>query len=141
MQIGAAGELIAIWKAQDTTLDASTFRLAYRSAPSLPWQPVVVQQPAPTQADASGIFEGRQTWTVATDARDIEVRAEVVDRAGNASLETRHLSLVNNAIDQGRKSHSSIGDSPSSTLPSTTRTSSASARSWTDTNEPPFARL
>jgi hypothetical protein len=94
---GAAGDVLTTWRVTDATLDLTTLKIEYQASPHDEWVPIAFERaadPGPAaflQDDAS--LSGEFTWLPQTSARELTLRAEVSDRAGNKTVVTRKLVL------------------------------------------------
>ena len=94
---GAAGDVLTTWRVTDATLDLTTLKIEYQASSHEEWVPIAFERAAVTgpaaflQDDAS--LSGEFTWLPQTSARDLTLRAEVSDRAGNKTVVTRKLVL------------------------------------------------
>jgi hypothetical protein len=84
----AAGKITASWSADDAHLDAQTFRLSYRLDADEDWKAVEVVLPRSSET----LFSGEASWMVSHPQQPVAVRAEICDRAGNASEISRTVS-------------------------------------------------
>ena len=98
---GAAGDVLTTWRMTDATLEPSSLKIEYQATPHDEWVPIAFERVlekdpvASLQDDAS--WSGEFTWLPQTTARELTLRAEVSDRAGNKTVVTRKLSLNRNA--------------------------------------------
>lgn len=87
---GSSGQIKANWKARDSYLDTSTFRISYQNPRDETWYPVTVRLPV-TAGDST--FEGDVAWLAEAEQGDVIVRVEVNDRAGNEALFQEAITL------------------------------------------------
>jgi len=102
--VGPSGEIIARWKANDEQLAPETFRLSYQPGPGKPWQGVAVAPPREGTPQTS--ISGETMWWTKAAPSQIQVRAEIRDRAGNPAVVNRTLDLA------GTDKQSPTGGSP-----------------------------
>ena len=86
------GDLKASWLAEDLYIDPTTFHLEYRVDDG-DWQRVVTADPRSFGDEANRRLAGNTEWSVAVGAIQVDVRAEILDRAGNSSVATRSVAL------------------------------------------------
>ncbi len=79
-----SGPVTIRWKMIDRTLRPETLRIAYRTGPEGPWQPVPIETQQ-TEAIPEG-QEGRLLWTPPPAVMRADLRAEVSDGAGNLAV-------------------------------------------------------
>ena len=87
---GSSGQIKANWKALDSYLDTSTFRITYQNPGDETWHPVTVRLPVTT---GDSTFEGDVAWLAEAEQGDVIVRVEVNDRAGNEALFQKTITL------------------------------------------------
>lgn len=92
------GRLSAKWFAVDPTLSSSTFRLTYQTESSPEWKRIDVILPR----DQANEFDGEVSWMV-NETGTIEVKAEIMDRAGNVGSVVRSAPLSGTEIDGDRE--------------------------------------
>jgi hypothetical protein len=80
---GAAGEIVARWRAVDPHLKAGSFKLEYQANSSELWEKVAVEPPP---AAMRHTFTGETTWWPRTANGPLLVRAEISDDAGNPAV-------------------------------------------------------
>ncbi|MBN2474105.1 MAG: hypothetical protein JXB62_05835 [Pirellulales bacterium] len=89
---GQAGQITARWTIEEPNLDAGSLKIQYRATADGPWQPVAVSGAG---TDLAGpVFVNEATWLPPADAREVQIRAEVADRAGNPSVSHAQVKLV-----------------------------------------------
>ncbi|MCA9226669.1 MAG: hypothetical protein KDA47_13700, partial [Planctomycetales bacterium] len=88
---GPAGEVLAEWRVFDPTLDPRSLRIEYQSAAGQPWQPVNIE--SPTEPGERHNLTGRTSWWPPESESPVNVRAEVRDQAGNATVVVRQVAI------------------------------------------------
>ena len=114
INVDASGHAVAEWTAQDPNLDASSLHLSYQDE-NENWQEVPLAKP--DKSDLRTQFQGKADWWLRTWDDDVQIRAEVLDRAGNSKLLNKVVAVPTGAGNTGR--NTSIFDSG----PAATRTS------------------
>lgn len=110
LKTGPADQVVATWEVQDPRLRSDSFKLEYRADPNGSWKPLEVR---PRNADDSGSrYVGEHTWSVEVSTDQIEVRAEVYDRAGNSKDERRQLRLGQSRLDRVAANQQGLPDAP-----------------------------
>ena len=89
LESSSDGRIRATWKSYDTTLNAKSFRLSYRTTASPNWKALEVVLPDQLE-DA---FDGEASWMVADQDGTVEVTAQISDMAENEATVTRSLSF------------------------------------------------
>ncbi len=114
---GEYGGVRVDWKATDRNLAAHSFRLQYRTGPNETWQIVEVGVPDPD--DWRQEFTGTADWWLKASQESVQVRAEVLDRAGNSSVvdKTVALPLVASASPANQESLAASGNRGMNQLP------------------------
>lgn len=79
-----SGQVSIRWKMTDVSLRPDTLRIGYRTAPEGVWQSVPMEGKQ-VQAFPEG-QEGQVRWTPPPGSARLEIRAEVVDGAGNPAV-------------------------------------------------------
>ena len=87
----ATGQVMAEWLVHDPNLAAHTFRLQYQD-PNGRWQDVEVQ--TPDERDVRQQWDGRAQWWLRTKLDEGIVRAEILDRAGNATQVHKRFAIT-----------------------------------------------
>ncbi len=100
---GAAGEIVVRWEVVELNPKPDSLTIQYRAGPGEPWHSVAINHREQTIAET--VQEGRVTWWPQTDARRIEIRAQVTDLAGNPAV--THAQLAPSQPD-----HQTAGASP-----------------------------
>jgi hypothetical protein len=81
---GEAGQMTARWQVAEAAPKPESLKLHYRTAPDAPWQPVTIDW---QKVKASGSTQsGEVTWWPPAGTKDLEIRAEVADAAGNPAV-------------------------------------------------------
>ncbi len=80
---GSAGELLADWQAVDPNLQPESVRIEYQTSPNDGWEPVAIDAPRDAQRHS---VVGQSTWWPKAGGGPLTVRAQVLDRAGNAAV-------------------------------------------------------
>jgi hypothetical protein len=88
---GGDGQITAQWEIQDTNLKPESLILQYRTAPTQPWQAVAVDQQ--NSRYAGPVLTGEVTWWPNATSGTIQVRAEVIDAAGNPAVSHAQVQL------------------------------------------------
>ena len=88
---GRDGQITAQWQIQDAQIKLDAFVLQYRTSPAQPWQAVAV---GPQNYRFAGpVQTGEATWWPNVKSGVIQVRAEVMDSAGNLAVSHAQASL------------------------------------------------
>jgi len=88
---GRDGRVTAAWQFADPDIAPKSFTLHYKLDAGSPWKSVALHG---SQLDQSGRnYEGQVAWTPDANQSQVIVRAEVRDRAGNASVVNRTVFL------------------------------------------------
>jgi hypothetical protein len=87
--VGTAGEIWTAWQMSDDHLDTQSLKIEYQTGPGQAWQPVAVELPR----DDAGRTQltGKMTWRPQTTSKVLDLRAEVRDTAGNATVVQRRV--------------------------------------------------
>ena len=88
---GSDGQITAQWEIQDANLKPESLIIQYRVAPTQPWQAVAVDQQ--NLRYAGPVLTGEVTWWPNATAGSIQVRAEVIDAAGNPAVSHAQVPL------------------------------------------------
>lgn len=88
---GRDGQITAQWQIQDANIKLDTLLLQYRVSASQPWQAIAVSRQS-TQF-AGPVQTGEVTWWPGAKSGVIQVRAEVLDAAGNPAVSHAQVSL------------------------------------------------
>jgi len=81
---GSGGEVTTRWQATDPNLNPESLKIQYRPAGTMAWQPLAIDRQAMA---VDGITRsGQLTWWPQTAGKRLEIRAEVSDTAGNATV-------------------------------------------------------
>lgn len=91
------GQATAEWIAEDPNLAAHTFQLQYRELGGQ-WQNADIVTPA--QDEWQQEWRDYVQWPIGAADRGMEVRAEILDRAGNATLVTKRIAASGQAAQQ-----------------------------------------
>jgi hypothetical protein len=83
VRLGATGELVATYRAEDLSLDIGSLRLEYRLSETDPWRPVPVDRTPDVQPVNRKQLEGKTSWAALEPFEVLRIRAEIADRAGN----------------------------------------------------------
>lgn len=94
LKVDASGKATAEWVAQDANLAPHTFRMQYQDQQGQ-WKDVSVQTPAADQWQQE--WQERAQWWVSPNGRELLVRAEILDRAGNVTTVNKTVSLAQTA--------------------------------------------
>lgn len=78
------GRLAACWEVESSQHKPADLAIRYRGSPTEPWQNVALD-PARLRTTPNG-YAGAVTWWPSDPDRPLEVRAEVVDEAGNRAV-------------------------------------------------------
>jgi hypothetical protein len=89
---GRPGEVQAQWRIYDEYLKPDSLSLEYQPAPNLPWQPLQFERPQAGSMQTS--LEGTASWTPPTTQLSINLKATVLDHAGNSSVVTRSVTIA-----------------------------------------------
>lgn len=80
---GPAGEIKIGWRAVDPNLRPTSLIIETRTGPDDVWQPLAIGTPLAT---VRSTVTGQATWWPKRDAASVNVRAEIMDQAGNRSV-------------------------------------------------------
>jgi hypothetical protein len=83
-QLTETGEIEASWRASDPLLSPQSLRLEYQTSPEGPWRSIAV--PHSTQRAEEGGVAGTVAWRPREATGWINLRAEILDQAGNHSV-------------------------------------------------------
>lgn len=88
---GDAGQITAKWQITEANLNLDSFQIQYRTTSSQAWQTVAIDRQSvntsgPTQS-------GEVTWWPRVGSGRVEIRAEVSDTAGNATVTHQQVNL------------------------------------------------
>ncbi len=83
-QIAENGEIRATWQATDPLLSPQSLKLEYQTSPNGPWRSIAV--PASTPTGKNGALGGSVAWRPRDAGGMINLRAEVLDQAGNHAV-------------------------------------------------------
>ncbi|MFV2067740.1 MAG: hypothetical protein ACC645_12270 [Pirellulales bacterium] len=109
-RMGAAGEVIASWRASDATLVPGSFKIETRADGGGPWRQVAVdKQGAGTPSDG---FSGQTTWWPETASLALNIRAEIVDKAANKTVVNRRLVLPRLAANRTAEDSRNLSEVP-----------------------------
>ena len=81
---GAAGEITARWDILEHNVKPDSLALQYRIGPNAAWQPIAISREQGRTSERSSI--GSVTWLPPAEAQQIDIRAEMVDQAGNPTV-------------------------------------------------------
>jgi hypothetical protein len=88
---GSDGQIIAQWEIQDANLKPESLIVQYRVSPTQPWQAVAVDRQ--NMRYAGPVLTGEVTWWPNATTGSIQVRAEVIDAAGNPAVSHAQVAL------------------------------------------------
>ena len=93
----ASGRVVAKWRAEDPNLNPTTIKILQRSANgnAQDFQPVAYR---PKKNNTGQLYVDQIAWWPESTGRDIEVRFEIADSAGNKASETRTTQLNQSAL-------------------------------------------
>ncbi|HMO15730.1 MAG TPA: hypothetical protein PKD64_16615 [Pirellulaceae bacterium] len=83
----AAGRIIATWRAEDINLDHSSLNIEYQTSTSGSWKTVENLNPSGT----GRVFQSQLAWWPDASTKQIRVKAEIKDKAGNVASVTREI--------------------------------------------------
>ena len=86
----ADGNVHVAWTASDAHLDGASRRLKFRAAGSAAWR----EQPAPVQSETDSAVEGAATILADASWAGVDLELEIVDAAGNRTVNTQHVELT-----------------------------------------------
>ncbi len=100
-EAGEAGQVTARWQVTELAPKRESFRLQYREAPDLPWQPVTIDW---DRVDVEGNTQsGSVTWVPHGGQDRVQIRAEVSDAAGNPAVSHAQVMPELNLAEARRK--------------------------------------
>jgi hypothetical protein len=114
--IGLAGEITTTWKVTDASLEPSSLKIEYQVGTGNVWRSVAIDSSG-NQNEADSLV-GKMTFYPDGNSADVNIRAEVVDRAGNKSVVNRRPTPA--------QPSSQLSDSPNREEPPTNPTSQPS---------------
>lgn len=83
-QRGDAGQIVATWQVDETHPKPDGLSVQYRTTPHGPWQPVAIGR---NDRQSTGATQnGEVAWWPQNGAEEVQVRAEVIDAAGNIAM-------------------------------------------------------
>ena len=88
IQADAAGRVVCRWQAEDAHLDPETFQILYRPEQSTDWQQVPVQLQPNIPAN---IYSDQLAWWPSIPERELVVRIQISDQAGNQVFQDRRV--------------------------------------------------
>ncbi len=94
-QCGQAGQINVKWQINELHPKPDSLSLQYRSLPNGPWQTVAVDEKNSTVSD--GMQTGEVSWWPQPGTREIQIRAEVADTAGNKSVSHAQVKIDKDA--------------------------------------------
>ena len=97
IETDAAGRVACRWRATDTNIRPDTLQILYQSGAAdqvddSAWRAVDVNLAA-AKVPATGIYADQVAWWPAPDLRQLNVRLQIADTAGNKVYEDRHVIL------------------------------------------------
>lgn len=98
-ELTPTGEVIAHWDANDPLLSPQTLRLEYQTTPGGAWRSIAIPNSGVTQKN--GALRGKIAWFPREASGNIQLRAEIVDQAGNHAVAMDRLEQ--GAIARGAK--------------------------------------
>lgn len=110
VHVDANENAAAEWSLDDPTLAAHSFRLQFQDADGA-WREVQIQ--TPDQRDTRQQWNGRTRWRLDALGAEGLVRAEIYDRAGNATRLHKRVSLNDGAADRQYPQFGSAQDNES----------------------------
>ncbi|MGA2060023.1 MAG: hypothetical protein ABSG67_06045 [Thermoguttaceae bacterium] len=94
-QCGQAGQINVKWQIGEQNPKPDSFSLQYRSLPNGAWQTVAVDEKNSKVSD--GMQSGEVSWWPQPGLREIQIRAEVADAAGNKSVSHAQVKIDKDA--------------------------------------------
>ena len=125
-------DVLISWQAFDQNLQISSFKVEYQEEVGGPWKPIPVRLPDEGVIRTS--YQGQTTWTPATRAPRVNLRAEVRDRAGNLGVANRRFLMPAHIAFQAAKS--GLAEGPPADPLSGHVQSDTGAVPWPSDNQP-----
>ncbi|MBN2291149.1 MAG: hypothetical protein JXM70_01915 [Pirellulales bacterium] len=102
---GEGGQICSRWEVDETYLKPGSLQMLYRTGPQEAWQPVAIDRRAgkglghndPSKADYGPWIVN---WCPNTSAKFVQIRAKVVDMAGNTAISHAHVNMVDEHVDR-----------------------------------------
>jgi hypothetical protein len=94
-QTGPAGQINVQWQIKELHPKPDSLSLQYRSSPDGPWQTVAIAEKNSTVSD--NVQTGEVAWWPQPGSREIQIRAEVSDTAGNKAVSHAQVKIDQNA--------------------------------------------
>ena len=94
-QCGQAGQINVKWQIDELHPKPDSLSLQYRLLPNGPWQTVAVDEKNSSVSD--GMQSGEVSWWPQPGSREIQIRAEVADAAGNKSVSHAQVKIDKDA--------------------------------------------
>jgi hypothetical protein len=94
-QCGQAGQINVQWQISELHPKPDSLSLQYRALPDGPWQTVAIGEKNSSVSD--GVQAGEVSWWPQPGSREIQIRAEVSDAAGNKSVSHAQVKIDQDA--------------------------------------------
>jgi hypothetical protein len=94
-ECGQAGQVNARWRIDEPNLKPESLSIQYRASSDAPWQSVAIGRENSTVAE--NLQTGEVTWWPQPGSREIQIRAEAADLAGNKSVSHALVKIDQNA--------------------------------------------
>jgi len=86
------GQIVTRWQIDESNFDPASLKIQYRTDNDTSWQSVALDRGHAASGDARGANE--VAWMPPAGSRQIQIRAEVADKAGNPSVNHAHVDLL-----------------------------------------------
>ncbi len=126
---GDAGQVCSRWAIDETYLKPGSLEILYRTRPRQPWQPLAIDRRTGSgqteNADAPADYgPWMVNWYPSEGGRFVQIRAKVVDMAGNTAVSHAHVDMLESKLgktDRPRQASGNLEYPSTTTGPIATR--------------------